>query len=68
VHLYLYIRKKSCVPHGGLRGERVKRVKRVNAPMQRDVRGNEQMQREVRGNEQMQRDVRGNAPHDGFCR
>jgi hypothetical protein len=40
------------VLHGGLRGER---VKRANAPMQRDV----------RGNEQMQRDVRGNAPHDG---
>jgi hypothetical protein len=59
------IRKKLVRAHGWLRGER---VKRVNAPMQRDVRGNEQMQCDVRGNEQMQRDVRGNAPHDGFCR
>jgi hypothetical protein len=49
-----YIGKNKCVPHGGLRwrrvgrvdaawvphGDRSQRVKRVNAPTQRDVRGN----------------------------
>jgi hypothetical protein len=46
-------RRAAWVP----RGDCGQRVKRVNASMQRDV----------RGKEQMQCDVRGNAPHDGFC-